>query len=68
MTVLVAARRRNPLARAGDERKSADALARFMHHYPGVTTEKIRQGLPPSLEVTNQAYLEGMRKAGIPES
>jgi TolB-like protein/DNA-binding SARP family transcriptional activator len=55
-------------ARAGDQENAADALARFMQHYPGITMEKMRQGVPPGMVENQQEYFEGLRKAGIPEN
>jgi TolB-like protein len=54
-------------AQIGDRKGADEALAKFLEHYPGVTIEKMRAGLPPSLEAKSPNYWEGMRKAGIPE-
>jgi len=54
-------------AQAGEMEKAATAIAEFKRHNPGVTIEKLRAGLPPSMLLSNPQYLEGMRKAGIPE-
>jgi hypothetical protein len=54
-------------AQAGEAEKTATAIAEFKRHNPGVTIEKLRAGLPPSMLLSNPNYLEGMRKAGIPE-
>jgi len=55
-------------AQAGETEKAATAIAEFKRHNPGVTIEKLRAGLPPSMLLSNPNYLEGMRKAGIPEN
>ncbi|GAB4233114.1 MAG: BTAD domain-containing putative transcriptional regulator [Kiloniellaceae bacterium] len=55
------------LAQAGEPEKAARAIDEFRRHNPGVTIEKLRVGLPPSMLLSNPNYLEGMRKAGIPE-
>jgi tetratricopeptide (TPR) repeat protein len=55
-------------AQAGETEKAATAIAEFRRHNPGVTIEKLRAGLPPSMLLNNPKYLEGMRKAGIPEN
>jgi len=55
-------------AQAGETEKAATAIAEFKRHNPGVTIEKLRAGLPPSMLLSNPHYLEGMRKAGIPET
>lgn len=54
-------------AQLGNKAEAKAALAEFMRHYPGITIAKMREGMPPSLQVTNPEYWEGMRKAGIPE-
>jgi len=55
------------LAQAGETEKAAAAIAEFKRNNPGVTIEKLREGMPPSMLLSNPQYLEGMRKAGIPE-
>jgi TolB-like protein/DNA-binding SARP family transcriptional activator len=55
-------------ARLGDDENAADALARLIQHYPDLTMEKLKQGIPPSLLEYQPAYFDGLRKAGIPES
>ena len=54
-------------AQAGHKEEAAAALAEFLRHNPGVTMEKLRQGMPPSLQKSQPHYMEGLRKAGIPE-
>ncbi|HEY9548365.1 MAG TPA: tetratricopeptide repeat protein, partial [Kiloniellaceae bacterium] len=54
-------------AQAGNQKKSAAALAELLRHNPGMTMEKLRQGMPPSLLANQPRYLEGLRKAGMPE-
>ncbi|MGF1629219.1 MAG: CadC-family transcriptional regulator [Kiloniellaceae bacterium] len=54
-------------AQAGNKVQAAAALAEFLRHYPGMTLEKLRQGMPPSLQASQPQYMEGMRKAGMPE-
>jgi TolB-like protein/lipopolysaccharide biosynthesis regulator YciM len=54
-------------AQAGNKEKAAAALAAFLHHNPGMTMEKLRQGMPPSLQKSQPNYMEGLRKAGMPE-
>ncbi|MEQ9608071.1 MAG: hypothetical protein RLN99_10420, partial [Kiloniellaceae bacterium] len=54
-------------AQAGNKEKAAAALAEFLRHNPGMTIEKLRQGMPPSLQASQPHYMEGMRKAGMPE-
>src|SRR3546814_20655137 len=36
-------------AQAGKQKKSAAALAELTRHNPGMTMEKLRQGMPPSV-------------------
>jgi tetratricopeptide (TPR) repeat protein len=54
-------------AQAGETEKAATAIAEFRRHNPGVTIAKLRAGMPPSMLLNNPRYLDGMRKAGIPE-
>lgn len=55
-------------AQAGETEKAAAAIAEFRRHNPGITIAKLRAGVPPSMLLSNPQYLEGMRKAGIPEN
>jgi TolB-like protein len=54
-------------AQAGHKEEAAAALAEFLRHNPGATMEKLRQGMPPSLPKNQPSYMEGLRKAGMPE-
>jgi len=54
-------------AQAGNMAAAKAALAEFLRHNPGMTMEKLRQGMPPSLQASQPHYMEGMRKAGMPE-
>jgi adenylate cyclase len=54
-------------AQAGQQEKAAAALDEFLRHNPGMTMEKLRQGMPPSLQKSQPQYMEGLRKAGMPE-
>jgi TolB-like protein len=51
----------------GDEAGAAAALKRYLAAYPGITIAKMRAGMPPSIYLTQKAYFEGMRRAGVPE-
>jgi len=54
-------------AQAGDQEKAAAALAELLRHNPGTTIEKLLRGMPPSLIASQPRYIEGLRKAGLPE-
>jgi predicted Zn-dependent protease len=54
-------------ALAGNQEKAAAALAEFLRHNPGTTMEKLLHGMPPSLIANQPRYMEGLRKAGMPE-
>ncbi|MEQ8355289.1 MAG: BTAD domain-containing putative transcriptional regulator [Kiloniellaceae bacterium] len=54
-------------AQLGNKEQSAKALKEFSRHYPGMTIERMRQSMPPTLHLSNPAYWEGMHKAGFPE-
>ena len=54
-------------ANLGQEAEARRAIQTFLKHYPGMTIRKMRDSMPPSILETQKAYLEGMRKAGVPE-
>jgi hypothetical protein len=54
-------------ANLGKEDESRQAIQTFLKHYPGMTIRKMRDSMPPSVLETQKTYLEGMRKAGVPE-
>ena len=43
-------------------------LAQLLRHYPDITIEKMKKGIPPGVTETQPHYFEALRKAGIPES
>lgn len=51
----------------GDDEGAARAVARYLKVNPGITIAKMREGMPPSIYLTQKAYFEGMRRAGLPE-
>ena len=51
----------------GDKAKSEEALAKFLHHYPGMTIKKMKEGMPPAVTVRIPDYWTRVRKTGIPE-
>ncbi len=51
----------------GNEEDAREALRTYLKHNPGVTIRKMRDSMPPSIFETQKIYLEGMRKAGVPE-
>lgn len=51
----------------GDEAGASAALKRYLAAYPGITIAKMRAGMPPSIFLTQRAYFEGLRRAGVPE-
>ncbi len=51
----------------GQNDEAQKALQTFLKHYPGMTIQKMVDSMPPSIFATQKAYLEGMRKAGVPE-
>lgn len=52
---------------AGEPEKSAEAAKLFVQHYPNMTIEKMKQGVPPSIVGNQPFYWEAIRKTGIPE-
>jgi adenylate cyclase len=55
-------------SQAGDQKRTAEALAQLLRHYPDITIEKMKKGIPPGVTETQPHYFEALRKAGIPES
>lgn len=51
----------------GDEDGAADAARRYLQAYPNATIAKLKASMPPSIYMTQKAYFEGMRRAGLPE-
>jgi len=54
-------------AQIGDEKNMAAATAQLLRHYPDLTIEKMKKGIPPGITVNQPEYFEGLRKAGIPD-
>lgn len=43
------------------------ALTALLRHNPQTTIQKLLRGMPPSLIARQPRYIEGLRKAGLPE-
>lgn len=54
-------------ARAGNAKAAADALARLVAAYPGLTMRKLVESVPPTIVEFDDDYLAGLRAAGLPE-
>jgi len=54
-------------ARAGNEAAAADALARLVAAYPGLTMKKLLESVPPTIVEFDPGYQAGLRMAGLPE-
>lgn len=51
----------------GEIQQAAEAAAAFLSHHPGMTIRRLIDFMPPAIELTNSAYYDGLRVAGIPE-
>src|SRR3546814_15264608 len=55
-------------AQAGNQKKSAAALAEFLRHNPGMPMETQRQGMPTSLMANQTRNTQDLRKQGMRET
>ena len=51
----------------GDIAAAREAVAAYQRHAPGITLKRLRASMPPSIHLTNMAYFDGLRRAGLPE-
>ncbi|WP_275671866.1 adenylate/guanylate cyclase domain-containing protein [Ruegeria pomeroyi] len=54
-------------ANAGRREEADDALEALMHSYPGLTIRRVVDSMPPATHSRHQGFLEGLRRAGIPD-
>lgn len=54
-------------AALGDRAGAEEALGIYRKHYPDMTIRKLQESMAPAIFATNGAYIDGLRKAGIPE-
>lgn len=52
----------------GLEDEALAAARAFKEAHPGVTIQRIIDSLPPTFSLTFSIYIEGLRKAGVPET
>ena len=51
-----------------DRREEADeAVAALMRSYPGLTVKRVIDSMPPATHSRHQGFLEGLRRAGVPD-
>ncbi|MGB7263093.1 MAG: hypothetical protein WBC68_13570 [Albidovulum sp.] len=56
------------LGNAGRKAEACEAMDIFLTHYPGMTITKMRESMPPAIFEMQPVYVNGLRKAGIPEN
>lgn len=54
-------------ANAGRRQEADDAVAALMRSYPGLTIRRVVDSMPPATHSRNQGFLDGLRRAGVPE-
>ncbi len=54
-------------ANAGRREEADEAVEALMHSYPGLTIKRVVNSMPPATHARHQAFLEGLRRAGVPE-
>lgn len=54
-------------ANAGRQDEADEAVAALMHSYPGLTIKRVVDSMPPATHSRHQVFLEGLRRAGVPE-
>jgi adenylate cyclase len=52
---------------AGRREEADEALEALMQSYPGLTIRRVVDSMPPATHARHQGFLEGLRRAGIPE-
>ncbi len=55
------------LAQLGREDEARKAVERLLLLLPGLTVERCRQTVPAKQTVHLETYMDGLRKAGLPE-
>lgn len=54
-------------ARAGRREEADEAVEALMRSYPGVTIRRVIDSMPPATHSRHQGFLEGLRRAGVPD-
>ncbi|MEO9576151.1 MAG: adenylate/guanylate cyclase domain-containing protein [Tateyamaria sp.] len=55
-------------ANAGRQQEADEAVASLMSSYPGLTIKRVVDSMPPATHSRHHGFLEGLRRAGVPES
>lgn len=55
------------LALAGRHEEAQDALGALVRHHPELTVQVVADSMPPSAIAHHPEFLEGLRRAGLPE-
>jgi adenylate cyclase len=54
-------------AQGGHAEEADAALAKLVQHHPGITVKRIHESMPPSAMAHHPTFLEGLRRAGLPD-
>ena len=55
-------------ANAGRQDEADEAVAAMMQSYPGLTIKRVVDSMPPATFSRHQIFIEGLRRAGVPEN
>ncbi|WP_422049352.1 adenylate/guanylate cyclase domain-containing protein [Shimia sp.] len=54
-------------AEAGRQKEADEAVEKLMQSYPGLTIKRVIDSMPPATHARHQGFIEGLKKAGVPE-
>lgn len=54
-------------ANAGRRQEADDAVSALLQSYPGLTIKRVVNSMPPATHSRHQGFIEGLRRAGVPE-
>lgn len=54
-------------ANAGRQEDADDAVAALMRSYPGLTIKRVVDSMPPATQSRHHSFVDGLRRAGVPE-
>lgn len=55
-------------AQGGHPEEADAALAKLVQHHPGLTVKRIHDSMPPSAMAHHPTFLDGLRRAGLPDA
>ena len=54
-------------ANAGRQEEADEAVAALLQSYPGLTIRRVVESMPPATHARHHGFVEGLRRAGVPE-